>query len=630
MINSRELSILYQNAHDLMRNVDGLQPQEAFDELLKYLFFKIQNEKKGPKIDDRATLLDDGTFGNDKHLSETIQIRFKEYLNSVNSWTTELWHDRKYHLSSSSLVGVHSIFKTMNFANIDIDIKSAALRSFLTPEIRRGLGIFLTPDDVVKAILNYVAPKKGDKILDPACGSGTFLIESLKYLRHKGKKGEKYEVWGVDKNPRMLMLADLNLSGHDDCIFNKKLADSLMPDEHATWLKPNYFDVILTNPPFGVILDKKHYDLSKFATCENKIKQQSEVAFVEQCLKYLKPGGTLAIVLPKSVINNEGLSEARMAINQLGYVTAIMYLPSQTFQLAGTQTTTVVLFMKKFKEGENRKSPIRIALASIANVGYDSTGRSIEGNQLTEFADNMRSVLNGEKIKGDWRLLSEIKKCESLIGLSNLIIGGEDQKSGIPLSSVIEYIGTGQTPARKNYSPEGLFLVKVGNLSGNGIDWSPRNRNFVDAVENSRRKASKRALMIQKGDILLTSSAHTPIYIAQKIDIVTAIPDHLNNEASYVGEVMLIRVKKDVIDPMALMVFLRHEETRKKIRGMVRGQTAHLHPSDMEKLIIPKSLLKPNSTIKRLIQLTKEENDLASRKNEIFFEQSKIMEELCF
>lgn len=633
MITQRELSSLYQNAHDSMRNVDGLQPQEAFNELLKYLFFKAQNEKKGPNISSKSVLLADGSYGDDKKVVDIIRKKFKEYVASTNSWSKEVWHDQKFHLSDSALLSINSVFKNISISEISIDIKSAALRSFLTPEIRKGLGIFITPDDVVKAMVHCVQPKEGDRVLDPACGTGTFLIETIKYWNNRNKNVSKLEVWGIDKNPRMLLLADLNLNGYENCTFHKSLSDSLMTSDEQEWPKPNYFDIILTNPPFGVILDEKNYDLSKFTTCSGKKKQQSEVVFIEQCLKYLKPGGTLGIVLPKSVINNESLVDSRQAINKLGYVTAIAYLPPQTFQLAGTQTTTVVLFMRKFKENESRAEKIRIGLGSITNVGYDSTGRDIEGSQLNGFADNMRLTIKNKESTDNWKLLPEVNKDQSLIKLNDSIIEGNDdidEKVGIHLVDIAEIVRTGQTPSRSSYSSHGLFVVKVGNLTGSGIDWAPRDRNFVDSVERERRKQTKRPLMLEKGDILLTSSAHSPLYIAQKVDIISEIPSMLNGEASFVGEVMLIRVKKKSIDPMALLVFLRQENTKRKIQGMVRGQTAHLHPSDLGKLIIPKSLLKPNNSVRKLIDLMSEENELANRKNQLFFEQERIMQELVF
>ena len=103
------------------------------------------------------------------------------------------------------------------------------------------------------------------------------------------------------------------------------------------------------------------------------------------------------------------------------------------------------------------------------------------------------------------------------------------------------------------YTSDGLFVVKVGNLTGNGINWQPRDRNFIDRSEISKR--AKQNLMIKEGDILLTSSAHSVIYIAKKVDIVHKIPKWVGGNASIVGEVMLLRPDKQKIDPYALLAY---------------------------------------------------------------------------
>jgi len=143
------LSDLYRQAHNMMRNIDGLQPQEAFDELLKFLFFKQANEDKGSKL----ILSVEANYLSKEHiqkLASEIRAIFADYVENFNSWFRELWKDANFHLSDTALVALYQLFSAIDFSKIPFDTRSTALKEFLSSEMRRGLGIYLTPDDVVK------------------------------------------------------------------------------------------------------------------------------------------------------------------------------------------------------------------------------------------------------------------------------------------------------------------------------------------------------------------------------------------------------------------------------------------------------------------------------------------------
>jgi len=607
MITVRQLSSLYKEAHNIMRNVDGLQPQEAFDELLKYLFFKQNYEVLEP---DQASVS-----------SENVRKLFASYLGKTNSWSSEIWREKKIYLSKECLADIHNLLFPVQFSQIGYDVRSHALREFLTPDIRKGLGIFLTPDEVVSAIIRFVSPGDNVDILDPACGSGTFLIEYLK----QNSNSKKLTVYGVDKSPRMLLLADLNIGHYPRVKFEKRLVDSLKENPFG-----KNFDFIFTNPPFGVSIDERDYDFSKLNTCKDVNgyslkKQNSEIVFIEKCFQNLKPGGTLAIVIPKSIATNGSLANARYSLGMYGYIYGIMSLPPETFASTGTQTTTIVLFAKKFKNDKEKIEKGTIALANIKNVGFDSTGRLREGSQLGNFPDHMRKSIALGK---DFEFVSLIdlqKKSDSFELLENIFISKCSQK-GRKLSDLCDFIGTGKTPARRDYAEEGNFLIKVGNLSGAGINWEARDRNFINDVEINKRLKSKKPLVLKEGDILLTSSAHSPVYIAKKSDIYTGAPDFVSaKNISFVGEIMLVRANQKLISPFLLLAFLRTNETVTQIQNMVRGQTAHLHASDLGQLIVPDDVFAKNSKYRKVEKLLEKQADLSREMNLLASEQSKIL-----
>lgn len=630
-LNARQLALLYKQSHDLMRNLDGLQPQEAFDELLKFLFLKECADEKGHSFPPFvAPILGQNGVELNRQLLTELRRMLAVFIENANSWSLELWKDKAFRLTDSALLGIYEIFSQVNLSDIDIDIRSAALNEFVPAELRKGLGIFPTPDSIARMMVEIAAPKPSSRVLDPACGTGTFLVNVLRNWGRKRSAGNDLCVWGIDKSARMLLLSELNLGHKKGVRFYRALADSLYQSPNTIFdnIKDG-FDFIFTNPPFGVAVDRDKNDMTPFQTCRDlngKIvkRQHSEVIFIEQCLKYLRPGGLLGIIVPRSVVTNKSLNAARCAINKLGFLETIVHLPPETFCMAGTQTNTVILFVRRYKSSKEKSSSIRVVSVNIKNVGFDSTGRVRDGCQLNEVAKAIRQTRRGVLSHDYIRLLPLVPKDESIARLPDLLSGrirSTKSSNTILLGDLVDIAVNGKTPGRANYSMDGLFLVKVGNLTGQGIDWSIRDRNFISGPEADKRLQNP-SLMLRRGDILLTSSAHSPVYIAKKVDIVGTIPKQVGGRASFVGEVMMIRVRKGV-DPFILLAYLRLPSTQERIQALIRGQTAHLHPEDLLDMHVPKSLVNPPSQLRKLADQMRSENTLSEKLSMLAFEQKE-------
>lgn len=585
---SYDLAALYRKANNLMRNTDGLQPQEAFDELLKYLSFR--QHETGLLISDRGA-------------ASALRKRIRASLANLGGIAQD-WHSSGVRLSDAALLSLHELFADVDLATVDLDLRSAALREFLSPELRRGLGVFLTPDEVVRTMVSVVAPTQTDVVCDPACGSGTFLVESVLHMRRQPvKRRRRPRIVGNDISGRMMLLAELNLAG-GDAEFEGQVLDTLTATEEPK-PKPT---VILTNPPFGVYVDRDLIEHQKFATVEHGSGRiQSETVFVEQCLRWLRPGGRLGIVVPRSVISNATLDRARAALDNLGRLEAVINLPPETFASTGTQTNTAVLFFRKRKKNDISADPSTVAVAEVTNVGYDTTGRVCEGSQLESVAHDLSEALTTGREVGLVRLAPapDNARLQTLGGVRKR----RRQNGHRYLGDLVlrDCARTGKTPPRRAYVEEGgVFTVKVGNLSGAGIDWTPRNRNFV------RPESVSKSLWLEEGDVLLTSSAHNPKYIAKKVDLVHEIPSFLGGRATFVGEVLRLRVKPGALDPFELLALLRNAELRSEIQRMIRGQTAHLRPKDLLELQVPET---PPPA--KLVELLREEAKLASQLNRV-------------
>ncbi|MBM4397763.1 MAG: N-6 DNA methylase, partial [Deltaproteobacteria bacterium] len=465
-------------------------------------------------------------------------------------------------------------------------------------------------------VVGVAAPARDAVVYDPACGSGTFLSETLRFWRDGNGAGATSRVYGSDINARMLLIAELNLGHVRDVEFLGRTLDALSPgDSGHSWPRPNSVDLILTNPPFGVYVDPVAVESLGLTTTPRRGtggKLQSEVLFVEQCLRWLRPGGMLAIVVPRSVVTNDVLTDARRAIDLMASLVAVLALPPETFASTGTQTNTVVLFLRKRGEGASTSGATVVPVAEVSNVGYDSTGRERAGSQLTQAASDLREAMTTGGSGGLVRPV-EVPGDAQLSAFAAAWARGPGTRTTRRLGDLVEVVQTGRTPARSAYTPAGVFTVKVGNLTGQGIDWTPRDRNFVAPA------AVSDGLMLAEGDVVLTSSAHHPRDIAEKVDIVHAVPSAIGGRATFTAEVMRLRVKRAVADPYELLAILRMPGTKAAIRRLVRGQTAHLRPKDLLDLPVPEGAV-PD----RAVALLKREAELARELNLVMAEERAL------
>ena len=619
-MNGRDLSRIYSTAHDRMRDLDGLLPQEAFDELLKFLFLRESIESAPQAPDSNGTLFARG-YGIDP---KSLRLKFHEALQTGAPWAMELWREGTFRLSDAALLELDRLFSSTRLTELPLDIRSTALRTFLTGELRKGLGVFLTPEDVVNMMVEVVSPTRGETVLDPACGSGTFLISAANSMLKQtaNSRRKSVNVYGIDKNPRMLLLAELNLGHSKSVNFHRACDDSLRAfacgEKRIVGLKEGSVDVVLTNPPFGVSVASDTGLLAAFETGSAAFEGEtsrvpSEMLFVELCLRMLRPGGRLGIVLPRSVLTNDRLSGARKAVDHLGFLTHLIDLPQETFSSTGTQTTTVAAFFERHPD-RHKSSSVTVKTIRLTNIGFDSTGRHRDGSQLPELASRLRSETtptagptvrthDGVDAQSTLQLAAKLLSCDAM-----------SSGSGATLGDFIESATTGRTPARQAYTEEGMFILKVGNLSGRGIDWEARERNFVSDPEAARRKRNP-LLILRRGDIVLTSSAHASRYIAKKVDIIDRIPSDLEAKSvTYVGELIMVRAK-DKVDPFVLLAVLRHPIVRDRLQRLVRGQTAHLNPSDLLQVACPFDLREPDEHLRKAASTLRREAELAHELN---------------
>jgi len=281
------------------------------------------------------------------------------------------------------------------------------------------MGQFFTPREIIRFCVEMMNPQRGDLVLDPACGSGGFLLNSLDEVRNFAEANyddwEAKEYWhsfaqnnlyGIEINDQIARVCKMNMIIHDDGHTNIISTDSLRDFSEINDLHPKFgkdkFDIILTNPPFGATVKSTeknyldHYELGK-----GKKNQKTEILFIERCVNFVKPKtGRIAIVLPDGILSNSSLQYVRDYIMDKCQIEAIVSLPQFAFAHFGAGVKSSLVFLRR--KGDNEKLgnyPIFMAIAD--HIGYDATGRKDPKNDLVEVKDEYKKfVKNPSDYKG--------------------------------------------------------------------------------------------------------------------------------------------------------------------------------------------------------------------------------------
>jgi type I restriction enzyme M protein len=184
-------------------------------------------------------------------------------------------------------------------------------------------------------------------------------------------------------------MTDMRLNG--DGHSNIRCTDALLPFESYNDLHESSFDIVMTNPPFGSVLTNEAQNyIGKFELQSQTSKIALEIVGLERCIQFLRENGKLAIVLPDSIFVNPSLEKVRTWITTKVDVYAVISLPIETFSPFGANIKTSILFAKKTSsviQGE-------VFMGELENIGYDSSGRSSDINDIPMVEDELLSFLN--------------------------------------------------------------------------------------------------------------------------------------------------------------------------------------------------------------------------------------------
>ena len=293
------------------------------DDLLKFVDRKLFPDLRDLDVSDgnkRALIIREVFEGNHNYMKSGINLR--RVLNKLNGLDFNIAEER--HLFGDIYEGILK------------ELQSAGKS-----------GEFYTPRAVTQFLADMINPQLGEKVLDPACGTGGFLTCTIEHLKKQVKRGSQRKqlqanVKGWEYKPLPFLLATTNLILHDIEVPNLTFDDSLSQPLNE-YRQKDRVDAILTNPPFGGVVangNEKNFP-------QNFRTKESADLFLVLMIQLLKDGGRAGIVLPDGSLTGEGVKNRirKKWLTDCNLHT-IIRLPNSVFAPYATVATNLLFFEK--------------------------------------------------------------------------------------------------------------------------------------------------------------------------------------------------------------------------------------------------------------------------------------------
>ena len=455
----------FKRCHDYIYGNEGMK-KTAFWELLNLIFCKLYDEKR--RFSDAKQgisyhrcfwvgVKEQNTDEGRAAVAQRIKGIFED-LKESNIFQDVFDGNEQIMLSDRGLAFVAGELAKYSFLDATVDVKGTAYETIVSNTLKQEAGQFFTPRNIIKCMVQMLDPDQNTRVLDPACGSGGFLVMVLDHVRRKIARNlypdlddvrleAKYNspevddvvreyaekmIFGFDFDPDLKKAARMNMvmagDGHSN-IYNinsleypqgsKPDVSLIAPAVNESISRSNdrdfnfgvsednaqgKFDMIFTNPPFGAKVEveqeiAERYELNSKAP---------EVLFIEACYNFLKPGGRAAIVVPDGILGNPKMGYVRTWILSHFKLLASIDLPVETFKpQVGVQSSLLFLQKKTDEEQLNTigNESYNVFMAIAEAVGKDLRGapvykRDEEGAEL--LFENIKKWLsfdeNGKEI----------------------------------------------------------------------------------------------------------------------------------------------------------------------------------------------------------------------------------------
>ena len=416
----------------------------VFEEVFKLIYAKLYDEDQAKNVRPGKEVL----FRVYKDPKRTYHvINYELFQKAISKWPDVFNSSEEIKLTPDQLQICIPLLENVKFfesGREELDIIDSAFE-YLVTEVSKGKkGQYFTPRNVIKMCVKMLNPKQDEYVIDPACGSGGFLIHTMywvwdNYLKNASMEAKREYastyLFGIDfdDNMRKISQALMLIAGDGKHhIFKRNSLDArdwtgedaedartairkagllakfenpIEDEENRKTFRHLNFDILMTNPPFaGEITDSGLLRQYEFAKKDGKLKRKMErhLLFLERCLDAIKPGGRIAIVLPQGVLINTSLEWVRQWLLNKARILAVVGLHGNTFK-PHTGTKTSVLFLQKWNDNPklgplcHYQDHYPIFMAVSKKPGKDNSGEYVykkdeKGNYI--FDEKGRKILD--------------------------------------------------------------------------------------------------------------------------------------------------------------------------------------------------------------------------------------------
>lgn len=390
----------------LYSNTNIARKEKLGSELIRLIFCKITDEKYNQNAIPEFRILPNEKPESAKKRIDQLFKEVKEELSGDGVFD----ESEKITLDAKSIAYVIGELQGFSLLKSEKDVIGEAFETFAESKLVGDKGEFFTPREVVKTAIKIIDPQPKQSVLDPACGSGGFLIYALDHIWKIMENDRRYKdspnlthlkqeiagkyFYGIDKEIDLVKIAKAYMSivgdGRSKIVQENTLHtfEDYQPKPKELFVEddgnPKQFDCVITNPPFGSKIpvladDSKYFELGHVWKKENeewiktdKAKDtEPQVLFVERCLQFLKDGGKLGIVLPETYFHAPSTKYVLDYIKRKNNIIAMVDLPHNTFR-PYCNAKTCLLILQKSRPQQNK-----IVMAVAEEMGHNHRGESI-------------------------------------------------------------------------------------------------------------------------------------------------------------------------------------------------------------------------------------------------------------
>lgn len=378
--------------------------QTIAQQIINIIFCKIYDERF-TRLEDQVSFRV-GINESNKVVSKRIKDLFAKVKSKYNE-VIEVADEIK--LDDASIKYVVGELQPYCLIDTERDIIADAFEVFIQYALKGGQGQFFTPRNVVRLMVEIIDPKPNELLIDPACGSGGFLVESMRYMWKKlEKQAEEYNwsdialeeekkscaikfIKGIEKDSFLAKVTKAYMAILGDGKGGIFCEDALVkPIEWKSATQQSiglgHFDVLLANPPFGKDIKVegeeklRQYNLGFKWKSENgkyiktdKLKKEEaiQIIYIERCLSLLREGGRMGLIIPETYFHAPSTRYILDFLLKNNNVKWLIDLPHNTFRPHNNAKCIIIIIEK----GVKQQKFINMAVAE--EMGHDHNGKEM-------------------------------------------------------------------------------------------------------------------------------------------------------------------------------------------------------------------------------------------------------------